>query len=746
MLALCGRGYNARGRRGMRALLSKASHGADVFWDWSGRRALRDLATQLRARAALTQDAVASYRVVAETISHFNKHYVAGKGWNIPELTAGLAVLAALDPEPRLAPDTSTCADVTRGSLVLQLRYFAQHAHAVYRTSVAHAAYEACMEPGAILAHRLTAAPLRPAHYLAIDHENCCIILSIRGTNEMVDFLTGASYATEPFLGGHAHRGAVEAARFLAERYGPEMASLQRQHPGYAVRVTGHSLGAAVGVLAVALLRAPGAPAWESPPEAVLFSTPPCATEPLARHCDAFAINTVFGDDVVGRLSLAALWDLQQRMQQRQWRHLLARAAERDSGVPDTVVRSLRSLVDTVDSLAARAQHEARELAELHRPEAAAAATAAAAREARRSLTGWVQEALRDHATQRFARSPSTGLDAPQPALRDWQWPWLGSSVPDDGTDSGQWPAGAEKAARRAVAAAEEAMTAVEATARAQWDQRPTRALEQSLSNHEGDLEQWVARAKQWYRPGRTLERAVPGSREEEGEGEGKEERAASGSTAEDTGSSLGATGVAWRRWMTAPATPTGPRGSLVGRLTGFARPWWRDATPAQDHSSPLDRVQGMSGDENGEGGGGAARCSPRRRWLPDLRAAASSRAGAPRRRAFPPGTFPTARQRRGGGKLLGQAVERLGAGPSPGAVAAGADRELLDLAISGEQADTARRSSLHPPSSPVQAPTGWYSRVSHFPCSTVSGGRPRYAPGATARRETRCWSLPRAA
>lgn len=687
MLALRGSSVRARARTGARALLSKVSPGDDAFWDWSGRRALRDLATQLRARAALTQDAVASYRVVAETISHFNQHYVAGKGWNIPELTAGLAVLAALDPEPRLAPDTSTCADVTGGSLVLQLRYFAQHAHAVYRTSVAHAAHEACLEPGAIVDHRLAAAPLRPAHYLAVDHENSCIILSVRGTHEMVDFLTGASFAIEPFLDGHAHRGAAEAARFLAGRYGPEMASLQRQHPGYAVRVTGHSLGAAVGVLAVALMRAPGALEWDSPPEAVLFSTPPCATEPLARHCDAFAVNTVFGDDVVGRLSLTGLWDLQERMQRRKWRDLLARAAERDSGVPDTVVRSLRTLVDRVDTFAARAQHEARELADMRRPDAAAAATAAAAREARRALSGWVQLALRDRAAQRIARSLPAEDGTSRPAQRDWSWPWRGAGAGGDDADKGRWPAGAEKAARRAVAAAEEAMTTVEARARAQWDQRPTRALEASLSSRERELERWVVRAKQWYRPTPSVpvhwSAPSPVDRSEGGQEEEEEDRAVSDSTAEDTGSSLGPPDTAWRRWVTGPASPTGPGGSLVGRLTGFARPWWRDAS-APDASV---HDEGERGGDGSEGGVDSGAQPPRRRMLRNLHRPAFTQEPARQRRVFPPGTFKPG-QRRVDGAALEQAAERVGAGPSGAAgQTVSSDRELLDLAISGAQA-----------------------------------------------------------
>lgn len=186
-----------------------------------------------------------------------------------------------------------------------------------------------------------------PAHFLTMVHDAKLVILSIRGTENLDDILVDVSadgLAIQPEdLGredrnsesqtsdgevgegertkveqmkdwypgylGYAHKGVLLAARILARNLekGEALAALREGvNAGYQVRITGHSLGGSIA--AVLVLR------WRTlfQAKAVVFSPLPVLD---SRAVDVIGPDIlrdtitcmIFGDDIVPRLSMAAM-------------------------------------------------------------------------------------------------------------------------------------------------------------------------------------------------------------------------------------------------------------------------------------------------------------------------------------------------------------------------------------------------------------------------------------------------------
>lgn len=106
---------------------------------------------------------------------------------------------------------------------------------------------------------------LKPAWYIAIDDKEQAVVLAIRGTHNIADALTDAAAASIDFKlersprdGGTTavHGGMLRAALWLlAETHDPLRDALRSERcSGYALHITGHSLGGGCASLVSALL------------------------------------------------------------------------------------------------------------------------------------------------------------------------------------------------------------------------------------------------------------------------------------------------------------------------------------------------------------------------------------------------------------------------------------------------------------------------------------------------------------
>lgn len=148
----------------------------------------------------------------------------------------------------------------------------------------------------------------RPAHFVALDHCSRRIVVSLRGTVNVLDSLTNLQCGTAMLSDGSglAHEGMLNAALELAAGpVGAAVAALTVSHPDYELRVTGHSQGAGVAALLVHHWRR------RYPTVRGYVFAPPCIlTLNAARALAPCCTSIVFGDDMIPRLSLGSIADL----------------------------------------------------------------------------------------------------------------------------------------------------------------------------------------------------------------------------------------------------------------------------------------------------------------------------------------------------------------------------------------------------------------------------------------------------
>jgi hypothetical protein len=113
------------------------------------------------------------------------------------------------------------------------------------------------LDPENIVLFEEHAALYRPSHMVALERERRVVIVALRGTANILDSITNLTCSTVPLPGGGvAHEGMLAAARELAAGpVGETVVAALAQNPGYGLWVVGHSLGAGVASLLVALWR-----------------------------------------------------------------------------------------------------------------------------------------------------------------------------------------------------------------------------------------------------------------------------------------------------------------------------------------------------------------------------------------------------------------------------------------------------------------------------------------------------------
>ncbi|CAI5942270.1 unnamed protein product [Closterium sp. NIES-64] len=251
-------------------------------------------------------------------------------GWSLEDLTLGLYRLSlkhAAGKDVDAIPG-----DVVRNRNDLEeMLHWLRWAMSAYETDAAALATHLRIPQGAIHRHVGTSAVHRPAHFVAVSEERRCVVVGVRGTSHPADVLTDLCSHAAAFADGHAHAGMLEAAKWVAQSQGQLIAQLLSQNPGYSLVTVGHSLGAGTAALLAMLLRHPPSlpalslslsphllPAPALSPFCWAFACPCIVSQDLAET--AFFIRTVvLQDDIVPRMSTAALSDLRTEILSTDW-------------------------------------------------------------------------------------------------------------------------------------------------------------------------------------------------------------------------------------------------------------------------------------------------------------------------------------------------------------------------------------------------------------------------------------------
>ncbi|KAF0689772.1 Aste57867_18791 [Aphanomyces stellatus] len=206
-----------------------------------------------------------------------------------------------------------------------------------------------------------------PKYYLYLDHDRHSIVLVVRGSASIEDFVTDMCMNHEPFQDGYGsslilpdsiepshigHRGIVHAAHWLDWKLRDELLKLSEDYPTYDVRLTGHSLGAGAAAL-VAHIWAPVMPRMHC----IVFAPPACLTLGLAEACQPHVTSVILGDDCVPRLSGQNLVQLHDEVEQFDMSAALKlmMAEELEAKAKQTQesasVKQIREAMDRVDEM-----------------------------------------------------------------------------------------------------------------------------------------------------------------------------------------------------------------------------------------------------------------------------------------------------------------------------------------------------------------------------------------------------------
>lgn len=147
-----------------------------------------------------------------------------------------------------------------------------------------------------------------------VDHKNSSIVIVIRGSLSLRDLLTDFAADSDVFEceglppGSMAHRGMIIGAKVILKQLESSkvLEKAFNTYPQYHLTITGHSLGAGLGILLGLLLR-PRFPSLR----VYAFATPAgLLSREAARVTEEFVLTIGLGDDLVMRLSVDSIENL----------------------------------------------------------------------------------------------------------------------------------------------------------------------------------------------------------------------------------------------------------------------------------------------------------------------------------------------------------------------------------------------------------------------------------------------------
>ncbi|GJP48669.1 hypothetical protein CLOM_g7954 [Closterium sp. NIES-68] len=182
--------------------------------------------------------------------------------WSVSDLTLGLAVMAKVTAKrPPPPPPGGVVAPAALGVAYLaEVQRLRAHAEAVYSGDSAAWSLQTNLPESAIVHAQWHPhnQRVRPAFVVCVDAQLGAVVVAVRGTSDTADMLVNAGTFPHDFLGGKVHSGFLHAATHLLYE--------AREHIEHALRAwhdmpvrrlvfVGHSLGAAVAILAGMMLR-----------------------------------------------------------------------------------------------------------------------------------------------------------------------------------------------------------------------------------------------------------------------------------------------------------------------------------------------------------------------------------------------------------------------------------------------------------------------------------------------------------
>lgn len=249
------------------------------------------------------------------------------------------------EPYPAIPPPHPT--HVQRPT-ISNLTHYLRVSNAAYaRTEPHRTALLNSLNLSSPLSARLNAEKWHPGYFLVHDTTSQTLILSIRGSKEVSDFLTNISADTAPFLDGYGHEGVIRSAENLYEILIPLISRLMRTltHRPRHIMLCGHSLGGAVASATTLLFRYSTRHSqiprttYNILRSATCYSfSPPPFLSPCLRPRSLNSIITITHQlDIVPRLSARAVDRLLVTLSEYDWR---PRAAQSIAGAASGFVPS----------------------------------------------------------------------------------------------------------------------------------------------------------------------------------------------------------------------------------------------------------------------------------------------------------------------------------------------------------------------------------------------------------------------
>ena len=160
-------------------------------------------------------------------------------------------------------------------------------------------------------------------HFVAVDHENKKVILSIRGTFNLNEVVVDVTAFSREFCGGEAHSEMATMAERVWEKAGTTISSLLNDHPHYGLVVTGHSLGGGTACLLTSMILSKKL--VRAPTKCFAFASPPVFF-PVERASGlGVTTNFIHQQDVIPAMSMHSvrhLFGLLQTIQTYQRKNL----------------------------------------------------------------------------------------------------------------------------------------------------------------------------------------------------------------------------------------------------------------------------------------------------------------------------------------------------------------------------------------------------------------------------------------